>query len=114
MRLRVGLLELLGDPVLEGSDLLDVLLLRGGGLLGGEVDLLLDTVGAQGALLLEAARGDVVVASALGTETDVDGLHVGRGVPLAFEQGCPGDAFLGRLDRWDEGAEAVDLDGVAL
>ena len=44
----------------------------------------------------------------------MDGLHVGRGVPLAFEQGVPGDAFLGRLDRWDEGAEAVDLDGVAL
>ena len=44
----------------------------------------------------------------------MDGLHVGRGVPLAFEQGCPGDAFLGRLDGGDEGAQAVDLDGVAL
>ena len=44
----------------------------------------------------------------------MDGLHVGRGVPLAFEQGCLGDAFLSRLDGGDEGAEAVDLDGVAL
>ena len=112
--LRVSLLRLLDDPVLERSNLLDVGLLLGVGLFGCEVDLLLDTVGAQGALLLEAAGGDVVVASALGTETDVDGLHVGRGVPLAFEQGCLGDALLSRLDGGDEGAEAVDLDRVAL
>jgi len=71
-------------------------------------------VGALGALLLEAAGGDVVVASALGKETDVDGLYVGRGVPLAFEQLSLGDAFLGRLNGGDESAQAVDLDGVAL
>ena len=66
--LRVGLLRLLDDPVLERSNLLDVGFLLGVGLIGGEVDLLLDAVGAQGALLLEAAGGDVVVTSALGAE----------------------------------------------
>ena len=44
----------------------------------------------------------------------MDGLHVGGRVPLALEQGCPGDTFLGRLDGGDEGAQTVDLHGVAL
>ena len=44
----------------------------------------------------------------------MDGLHVGRGVPLALNQGLLGDTLLGRFDRGDEGAQTVDLDGVAL
>ena len=55
VRLRIRLLGLFEDPVFERGDTLDVLFLRGILLLGGEVDLLLDTVGGEGALLLEAA-----------------------------------------------------------
>ena len=44
----------------------------------------------------------------------MDGLHVGVGVPLALQQGCPGDALLGRLHRGPEDAQPVDLHGVAL
>ena len=49
-------------PVVQGRDLLDEDLLRGVLLIGREVDLLLDAVGRQGTLVLEVARGDVVVA----------------------------------------------------
>ena len=48
-----GLFE---DPVLEGCDLLDVDLLLGILLFGREVNLLLDTIGGQGALVLERTR----------------------------------------------------------
>ena len=44
----------------------------------------------------------------------MDGLHVGRGVPLAGEQIGLGDTVLGGLDRGDEGSQTVDLHGVAL
>ena len=113
LRLRI-LCLLLGDPVLERGHLLDVLLLLGVGLFGREVDLLLDAVGGERTEVLEGDGGDVVLGCSLGTEADVDGLHVGGRVPLALEQGCPGDAFLGGLDGGDEGAQTVDLHGVAL
>ena len=80
----LGLSGLLSDPVVERSDLLDVHLLGGILLLGSEVYLLLDAVSGEGALVLEGTRGDVVVARTLRTETDVDSLHVGVGVPLTF------------------------------
>ena len=111
LALRSGLLA---DPVVERSYLLDVLLLRGILLLGSDVDLLLDAVGGQGALVLERYRGDLVLSGALGLEADVDALDVSVRVPLALQQGSPGDALLGALHGGHEGAESVDLDGVAL
>ncbi len=48
-------------PVVQGRDLLDEDLLRGVLLVGREVDLLLDTIGGQRTLVLEVARGDVVI-----------------------------------------------------
>ncbi len=102
------------DPVLQRSYFLDEYLLLGILFLRGEVNLLLHAIGAQGALVLEAARGDVVITGALGTEADVDGLHIGLCVPLAGEQVGLGDTVLGRLHGGDEGAQTVDLHGVAL
>ncbi len=100
----------LGDPVGQGRDLLDVR--RGLG--GADVHLLLDSLGGEGALRLEVARGDVVVTDALGTEADVDGLHVEVRVPLASHQVGQGDAALDGLYRGDEGAQSVNLHRVAL
>ena len=105
---------MLDNPAVEGRDLLDVLLLGGVGFVGRDIYLLLDTVGDEGALELEVARGDVVVSGALGTEADVDGLDIGGGVPLACHDVFLGDAGLGGLDGGDEGAQTIDLDGVAL
>ena len=105
---------LLENPVGQGGDSLTPLLLGGILFLGGEVDLLLDTVGGEGALLLEAARGDVFVAGALGTEPDVDALYMGVGIELAGDEVLLGDAVLRGLHLGGEDAEAVDLDGVAL
>ena len=68
LALRSGLL---GDPVIQRSDLLDVDLLGGILLLGSEVYLLLDAVSGEGALVLEGTTGDVVISHALRTETDV-------------------------------------------
>ena len=113
-RLRVLLLQLFADPVLQRRHLLDIDLLLGVGLLGRQVDLILDTVGGQRALFLKRARGDVVVAGALGDEADVDAHDVVRGVPLALEQGCTGDALLRRLHLRHEGSQTIDLDRVAL
>ena len=115
--LRLGGLSscrLLEDPVGEGGEFLTPLLLGRIRLRRCEVDLLLDTVGAQCALLLEAARGDVLVAGALGTEADVDTLDIGIGIPLAGEDVLLGDTALRSLDLGSEDAESVDLDGVAL
>ena len=111
LSLRSGLLA---DPVVERSHLLDILLLGGILLLRSDVDLLLHAVGCQRALVLEGAAGDVVVIHALRTEADVYTLHVGVGIPLAFEDGLLGDTLLGALDRGPEDTESVDLDGVAL
>ena len=105
---------LLCNPVLQRSDLLAVLLLAGVLLLGRQVELLLHAVGGQRALVLEGTRGDVVLGSALGAEADVDGLDVGRGVPLAGQDVGLRDAVLGRLHGGVEDAQAVQLDGVAL
>jgi len=113
-RLRVLLLQLFADPVLQRRHLLDIDLLLRIGLLGGDVDLLLHAEGGQRALVLERARGDVVVARALGDEADVDADDVVRGVPLALEQGRTGDALLRRLHLRYEGSQTIDLDRVAL
>ena len=112
--LRVLLLQLFADPVLQRRHLLDIDLLLGVALLRRQVDLILDTVGGQRALILERARGDVVVARALGDEADVDAHDVVRGVPLALEQGRTGDALLCRLHLRNEGSQTIDLDRVAL
>ena len=111
---RLTLRQLLRDPVIQRRNLLDVGLLLGILLLGSQVDLLLHTVGAQRALVLEGTRGDVVISSALGTEADVDTLHVGLCVPLSSEQVGLGDALLGALHRGPEDTQTVDLHGVAL
>ena len=44
----------------------------------------------------------------------MDASHIEGGVPLACQQVSTGDAVLGGLHGGHEGAEAVDLDGVAL
>ena len=67
---------LLQDPVIKRSDLLDVLLLGGILLLRSQIDLLLHTVGGEGALVLEGYRGDLVLGGSLGLEADVDTLLV--------------------------------------
>ena len=83
-------------------------------LLRSDVNLLLNAVGGQGALVLERYRGDLVLSGSLGLEADVDALDVGVRVPLTLQQGSPGDALLGALHGGHEGAESVDLDGVTL
>ena len=113
-RLKLGVLRLLlRDPVLQRRHLLDVLLLGGITLLGREVYLLLHSVGGQRTHILEGHGRDLVLSASLGLEADVDALHVGVRVPLALQQGSPGDALLGALHGGHEGAESVDLDGVA-
>ncbi len=111
-RLKLGVLRLLlRDPVLQRRHLLDVLLLGGITLLGREVYLLLHSVGGQRTHILEGHGRDLVLSASLGLEADVDALHVGVRVPLALQQGSPGDALLGALHGGHEGAESVDLDG---
>ena len=44
----------------------------------------------------------------------MDGLHIGRGIPLTGEQVGLADTLLGGLDRGDEGSQTVDLHGVTL
>ena len=105
---------LLQDPVIKRSDLLDVLLLGGILLLRSEVNFLLYAVSGERTLVLERTRGDVVVVRALGTESDVNTLHIGVRVPLAVEDIGLGDACLGGLYRGPEDAQTVDLDGVTL
>ena len=105
---------LLEDPVSERGDSLTVDVGVGLGASATDDDLLLDTIGGERTLLLEATRGDVLVARALRTETDVDALDVSRGVPLAGEDVGLGDAILGGLHLGHEGAEAIELNGVTL
>ena len=105
---------LLEDPVGEGGDFLTPLLLGRVGFGGREVDLLLDTLGGERALVLEAARGDVLVAGALRAEADMDAMDIVGSVPLACDEVFLRDTVLGGLDLGGEDAETVDLDGVAL
>ena len=114
-RLKLRILRLLlRDPVLQRRHLLDVLLLAGISLLGREVYLLLHTVGGQRTHILEGHGRDLVLSATLGLEADMYALHVGVRVPLALQQGSPGDTLLGALHGGHEGAESVDLDGVPL
>ena len=114
LKLRVSGCTLLGDPVRQRCHALtvDIGILRGAG--AANHDLLLYTVGGQGALALEHTRGDVLVACAFGQESDVDASDVGAGVPLACDELVLRDAVLRGLHGGHERAEAVDLHGVAL
>ena len=91
----------LGNPNVEGNGLEAPLLGRYA--LGRELHRLENALGAEGALLLELARGDLLVGLSLGQEAHMNAGDVLLRIPLALKQLLRGDAALLALNLRSEG-----------